>query len=150
MGWAARRACLSSSLGPYLRGISTHRDKQWQMPWRLLLAKTQNNQAFEAEWQRGEHEMPSVEALSEACRALHLCDKALLGHFLGGRPQQIRPLACPQKRKRLFKKSRATRCCDRASCEIQQVTRGADSALAKFEGRCCTGIRDISTVMRPT
>ena len=107
IGWAACKADLSSSLGPYLRGLSTPRDKQWQLAWRLLLAKTQNNQAFEAEWQQGGHEMPSVEALPETCRVLHLCDKAPLGHFLGVSPQQIRPLACPQQRKRLFRKSRA-------------------------------------------
>ena len=78
--------------------------------------------------------MPSVEALPEDCRALHLCDKALLGHFLGVRPQQVRSLACPQKRKRLLKKSRPIAAAVVLRAKYNKLLRSADSTLAKSEG----------------
>ena len=80
------------------------RSTQIRLAWRLLLAKIQNNQAFEAAWQEGEHQRPSVEALDAACGAFHLSDHALLAHFLGIGPQQLRSLLCPG-RKSLHKKN---------------------------------------------
>ena len=83
MGWAVRRVGLaSSSLGPYLGGFYSPRHPKLRLVWRRL-AKVQNNKAFEAKWQQGGHEMPSVKALEAACGALHICDKTLWRSFLG-------------------------------------------------------------------